>query len=197
MRRPRPSNSERLLLLKQLEQSQALDKRRRRLYNRKYRKSFFFVSIWAGRLIYIILFVVVSFLHDKSGSFRDETVINRNVESYINTSRRGSSNRVTTLTIETNFKSYTSEFGDKYPPAFNIGDTLTIERNIFNKPIYFTKSNWHLKYWIFTNPIYYYVILFLTLISLFFNDGLDRFTDKILLIIWSANIIAIAIYFLT
>ncbi len=196
MRRPRPSNSERLLLLKQLEQSQAFDKRRHRLYNRKYRKSFFFISIWAGRLIYIILFFVVTLLNDKSGSFRDETVLSRNVESYINTSRRGSY-RVTTLNIETNFKNYTSEFGDKYPPGFKTGDTLIIERNIFNKPIYFTKSNWHFKYWIFTNPIYYYVILFLTLISLFFNDGLDRFTDKILLIIWSANIIGIAFYFLT
>ena len=196
MRRPRPSNSERLLLLKQLEQSQAFDKRRRKLYNRKYRKSFFFVSIWVGRLIYIILFFVVLLLHDKYGSSRDEIVLSRNVESYINTTRRGS-HKVTTLTIETDFKSYTSEFVDKYPPSFNTGDTLTIERNIFNKPIYFTKSNWHFKYWIFTNPIYYYVILFLTLISLFFNDGLDRFTDKILLIIWSANIIGIAIYFLT
>lgn len=196
MRRPRPSNSERLFLLKQLEQTQALDKRRRRLYNKKYRKSLFFVSIWVGRLIYIILFFVVLFLHDKSGSLRKETVLNKNIESYTRTTRRGSY-RVTTLSIETNFKSYVSEFGDKYPPSFNIGDTLIIERNIFNKPIYFTKSNWNLKYWIFTNPIYYYIILFLTLISLFFNDGLDRFTDKILLIIWSANIISIAIYFLT
>ena len=196
MRRPRPSNSERLFLLKQLEQSQALDKRRRRLYNKKYRKSLFFVSIWAGRLIYIILFFVVLFLHDKSGSFREETVLNKNIESYTSTTKRGSY-KVTTLTIETNFKSYVSEFGDKYPPSFNIGDTLIIERNIFNKPIYFTKSNWNLKYWIFTNPMYYYIILFLSLISLFFNDGLDRFTDKILLIIWSANIIAIAFYFLT
>jgi hypothetical protein len=138
----------------------------------------------------------VSFLHKKTGSFRDEIVLNKNIESYTNTTRSGTY-KVTKLYIETNFKNYTAKFGDNYPPNFNVGDTLTIERNIFRKPIFFSKSSWNVKYWIHSNFIYYYIVLFLTLMSLFFNDGLDRFTDKILLIIWSSNIIGIAIYFLT
>lgn len=194
MRRARLSNQERMRILKRVERSQFLDKRRRSLYNKKYRKSFFFISVWAGRMIFIILFIVASVLHSKSYSTRKEIVINKYTDSYISRTKRGTY-RMTDLHIETKFQRYLSKFKNDTPPDFKVGDTLLIERNIFHKPVYYTKSNWNSKYWIEFNFIYYYIILFLTIVSLFFNDGLDRFTDKILLIIWSANIIALIVYF--
>lgn len=181
-------------ILKRVERSQFLDKRRRQLYNKKYRKSFFFISVWAGRVVFIVLFIIASVLHNKPYSTKKEIVVSKYTESYISRTKRGSF-KMTDLHIETKYQNYLSKFKDETPPDFNVADTLLIERNIFTKPVYFTKSNWNSKYWIQFNFIYYYIILFLTIVSLFFNDGLDRFTDKILLIIWSLNIIALVIYF--
>lgn len=196
MRRPRPSNEERSRLLKQIDQHQFLDKRRRRLYNKKYRKSFLFVSILIGRLAYIALFITVGFLHFEPGEQREEIVMNKKIESYISSSRYGST-KITTLYIETNYGNYTSNLGETRPPNFESGDKIVIEKNIFYKPIYFSKAGWHYKYGLYTNFTYYFIILFVTLLSLFFNDGLDRFTDKILLITWALTIFGITFYFLT
>lgn len=194
MKRPRLTNQERMKILKRVEKSQFLDKRRRQLYNKKYRKSIFFISVWAGRVVFIVLFIIASVLHNKPYSTTKEIVVSKYTESYISRTKSGSF-RMTDLHIETKFQNYLSKFKDKSPPDFNVGDTLLIERNIFTKPVYFTKSDWNSKYWIRFNFITYYIILFLTIVSLFFNDGLDRFTDKILLIIWSLNIIALVMYF--
>ena len=196
MRRPRVSYEERVRLLKKIDLHQLLDKRRRRLYNIKYRKSFLFVSILIGRLAYVSLFVIVSFLHFEPGEQREEIVMNKKIESQTTTSRTGSI-KITTLYIETNYGNYTSNLGENRPPDFKSGDKLFIERNIFNKPIYFSKTGWYLKYGLQTNFTYYFIILFITLISFFFNDGLDRFTDKILLITSASNILGIMFYFLT
>ncbi|MFN7910411.1 MAG: hypothetical protein ACK5QC_01225 [Bacteroidota bacterium] len=196
MRRQRPTSSERLRLLKKIDANNQLDKRRRRLYNRKFHGSFVFIATWFIRLIYLILFVIVLIFNDKSGNTRPEIVQDKKIESYTSVSRRGSA-KITTLFFTTNFERYTSNIGGISIPAFGVGDTILIERNIFNKPIYFTKQGWYLKYGIDVNFICYYIVLFVSLISLGFNDGLDRFTKKLLLIILTIDIVAIFCYFFT
>lgn len=196
MRRPKTTASERQRYLRQLDNNIQLDKRRRRLYNRKFRRSFIFIATWAVRLIYFTLFILVLILNDKTGSFQNEIVQDKKVETYTNVSRRGTQ-KITTLYLKTDHDTYTSNIGDIRLPAFNIGDTLVIERNIFGKPIYFLKDEWGYKYGIDVNFALYYIVLFITFISLFFNDGLDRFTEKILLVVWTIDILAISFYFLT
>jgi hypothetical protein len=189
------SNEERLRLLRQLDQRQFLEQRRNRLYNKKYRKGLLFISCWTVRLLYIILLLVVSFIHRTPNGNRKEVVVDRYVDRYISRSKSGS-RIVTNLYITTNKSNYQSNFGDQYPPNFNVGDTLIIEQNIFHKAIYFSKTEWRLKYWISLNYRYYYIVLFFTIISFFFNDGLDRFTNKLLSIIMATNLIAMACYLL-
>lgn len=195
MSRSRKSYQERQRISLLIDKHQSLDKRRRQLYNKKYHKSFFFISIWAGRLAFLILFIIVAVFYNKHGESREEIVKNKNTETYTKASKGGGSYQETTLYIETDYSDYVSKFGD-IKPHFNIGDTLIIERNIFKKPIYFTKNNWDTKYLIIKKYYFFYIMLFITLISFFFNDGLDRFTDKILLIVWTGNIIGIACFFL-
>lgn len=194
MRRQRPTSSERLRLLKKIDANIQLDKRRRHLYNRKFHRSFIFLTAWFIRLIYFVLFIIVIFFNDKSGDTRPEIVQDKKIESYTNVSRRGST-KITTLFFTTNFGNYTSNIGDTRIPVFGYGDTILIERNVFNKPIYFTKQGWYLKYGIDVNFAYYYIVLFVSLISLAFNDGLDKFTKKLLLIILTIDIVAIFCYF--
>jgi hypothetical protein len=196
MRRPKLTVSERQRYLRQLDNNILLDKRRHRLYNRKFRRSFIFIATWTVRLLYFALFILVLIFHNKIGSLQNEIVQEKNIESYTSTSRRGT-RKVTTLYLKTDRDSYTSNIGDTRLPPFNAGDTIIIERNIFGKPIYFLKENWNWKYGIDVNFVYYYIVLFITFISMFFNDGLDRFTAKILWIAWTIDIMAIACYFLT
>lgn len=195
MRRPRRSIEELRSIHRQIEKNQLLDKRRRRLYNRRYRKSFFFVAVWAGRIIYMFLFITVAATHRIAKESREEIVIHKAIESTIQRSR-GSSYRQTELSIETNYAHYTSTFIGHYPPDFSEYDTLLIERNLFHKPIYFTKSAWGYKYYINTHFFTYLIVVFMTFISFFFNDGLDRFTDKVLLMTWALNLISALCYFL-
>lgn len=143
----------------------------------------------------MLLFIVVLSTHKIPKNSRAEIVIHKTIESTIQRSRN-SSYRQTDLSIKTNYARYTSTFIGHYPPDFKEYDTLLIERNLFHKPIYFTKTDWGYKYYINTHFFTYLIIVFLTFISFFFNDGLDRFTDKILLLTWAMNLISALCYFL-
>jgi hypothetical protein len=195
MRRPRRSREELQRIRKQIEKNELLDQRRRRLYNRKYRKSFFFIAVWAGRITYFILFFVVLFLHTTPAERRAEIVIHVSVEDY-DARTKMSSQKQRDVSIQTGYGNYTSTFIRNYPPAMNEGDTVLIERNLFRKPIFFTKSGWYEKYMIDSHVLPYFIVLMLTFLSFFFNDGLDRFTDKLFLFIWALDIITALCYFL-
>lgn len=196
MRRPRPSPKSIQKALKTLEQNNILDKRRRRLYNRAYRKSFFFISVWVGRLLYFSLFIIVCSTHEIINNTRQEILNNCKIEKYQAHSRRGFY-QVTEVLLETGNGKYSAKLINVDLPKIGSGDTVTIARNYYGKPIYFTQKYWLLMYGLTNNLFFYSFILIPTFISFFFNDGLDRFTDKLLLTVWAANILAIALYFLT
>jgi hypothetical protein len=149
-----------------------------------------------SRVIYLALFVFASIFYNHSKGFARETVLNVGFDfSY--RSPKYSLSKITTLYFETEKHNYTAYVTGIKVPEFKTGDTLLIEYNIFGRPIYFTKDEWQMKYGLNANFIGYFLILFATILSMFFNDGLDRFTDKILLIIWFLNLITIGIFFFT
>jgi hypothetical protein len=197
MRRPRHTIESRKKILLQIDKRYTSEQRKRRLYNRVYRKSFIFIGAWAARIIYILLFISVMVFNKSSGGFRNEKLISKSVDSYVSHSKYRNGAVVSTLYLETESNSYESNISNVDVPELFINDTLQIERNIFGKAIYFTKKDWGIKYSISTNFVIYYMILFLTVISFFFNDGLDLFTSKILWLCYAVNIIAIAVYFFT
>lgn len=194
MRRPRLSSESRKKILQKLEKNNQYEIRKRRLYNRIYRKSFIFIGAWITRIIFLTLFLIIAFTYTNSKDNRKEKLLEKKVETFRNISRVNTQ-IVTTLYLETTEGSYTSNIGDIYLPPLNKNDTILIERNIYNKPIYFSKEDWNVKYRINANFVFYYVVLFLTLISFFFNDGLDPFTTKILYLCYSIDIITIAVFF--
>lgn len=167
---------------------------KRRRYNRLYRKSYIFISAWAIRIIYFFLFIIVILFYDISKGWSDEILLSKKTETYITHTKRGVI-ETTKLYFETNYHSYTANISRDRPPEMYANDTINIERNIFGKSIYYSKADWGLKYALEHNFTLYYIILFFTMISFFFNDGLDPFTNKILWVIYSINFTAIAYFF--
>lgn len=196
MPKPRFNKEQRERLLSKLAHSKELESVKRRRYNRIYRRSFFFRASWTARIVYILLYVLIFFLYDQSKGFTRE-IVEKTETDITYSNPKYSRAKITTLYFETNNSNYTANVTGIFVPPFKEGDTLLIEHNIFGRPIYFTKENWSMKYAISSNFVFYFLILFVTIVSMFFNDGLDRFTDKILMIIWFLNIISIGIFFFT
>jgi hypothetical protein len=195
MRAPRLSEEEREEWLRRIDEIKTIQERKRRLFNRKYRKTPLFIAAWVLRLLYIALFFMVLMFEEKSIGYREEVVLEKNTETYMSYGRRRVS--ITETTFETKYNTYSSKLTGNPPPPFRTGDTLLIERNIFYKPIYYTKKGWLLKYPVYFNWIWYAVILFFTFVSLPFNDGLDGFTHKILWVMWVLNLIGIYFYIIS
>lgn len=193
MRRPRKTPEQLKRLYELVDKNNSDETRRRRLYNRKYRKSVFFISSWIVRLIYVILFFVVSFTHYDTYTSNEEIVLTVDYSTYT----KSKSGRATLLTFETNYGDYSDEFEYGRAPTIKINDTIIIESNFYGKAVYFTKPIWNVKFGFATNYILYYCVTFLTVFSFFLNDGLDGFSDKLLLFIWVINILSITLYFFT
>lgn len=203
-RRPRLTDEQRCLIFDEINELKArkiLHERRKRLYNRKYRKSTFFISMWTIRLTYVIMFFVIVFTDNISGGYSDEIVKSIQSESYNIYTKRHGSYLETCIEFETNKNKYTAYFRRKSPPYISTGDTLQIERDIFNKSIYFTKKDWNLKYSItsYFDDILFFINLLLvifTLISLAFNDGLYKFNNMVLKFVCINITISSSIYIL-
>lgn len=191
MRRPRKTPEQLKRLYELVDKNNTDENRRRRLYNRKYRKSVFFISSWIVRIIYVILFFVVCFTHNITYNSNEEIVLAVNYSNY--TKSKGGI--ATLLTFETNYGNYSDEFDYGRVPTIKIKDTIIIESNFYGKEIYFTKPTWNVKFGFADNYILYYCVTFLTVFSFFLNDGLDGFSDKLLLFIWVINILSITLYF--
>lgn len=201
MRRPRLSDNQRRLWLEELKTREILHQRRKRLYNRIYRKSPFFLTMWGIRLLYILLFFVIVFSDPISGGFRDEIVKNTQSNIYRIHTRRNGSYLKTRRDIQTDKSYYTAYFRRESPPIVCVGDTLQIERDIFNKSIYFTKKEWDIKYLIssYFDGILFFIHLLMvifTIISFAFNDGLFKYNSKVLTFICTNIAIASSIYIL-
>ena len=59
MKIPRHTIESRKKLLLQIDKRNNSEQRKRRLYNRFYRKSFIFIGAWVARIIYVLLFIIV------------------------------------------------------------------------------------------------------------------------------------------
>lgn len=191
----RTSPQQREKFLDQVERSELRQKRRRRLYNRMYRKSCLFISAWIVRSVFILLYVAVLFLHHTHGSYSKEVVVDSEVEKHVPYSFSRPPKRGVIFNIHTNQCRYSENVIQMRFTDLKRGDTLIIERNIFGRPIYFYKDSWNAAHRFSIGFRYYFVVLFATLISLAFNNGLDRFTNKLLKIIVAVNVLAILCYF--
>lgn len=193
MSQPNMSYEERKNYLKKYFYRKKLEDENQRLENIVYRKSFFFISTWVVRLLFIALFLFSWFFYDQSSGFQDEIVMNKSVENYLAGSRYRSY-RGTRLHVETKQGNYSVTIGKYGIPNFSINDTVQIERSIVGRPIYFTKKNWLYKYSLDFNYFLYCMVLVYTCMTLLLNDG-NQFTIRMIKIAVAINIFAIMLYF--
>lgn len=179
----------------QREKQQHDQKRRQRLYNRLYRKSYLFILAWGVRMFYILLFSIICFWHNVPHGYSKEVVLYKEIETYTYISGKTPKNS-TDLTIQTSHDKYVTDISGISVPDFNKGDTLIIERNVFDKPIYFSEVSWSVKYSFGVKFAAYFAVLFITLISFAFNNGLDLYTNKLLKIIIATDLLTMGCYFL-
>jgi hypothetical protein len=198
MTRSRFSDEERKKIFALIDKRSDLEKRKGRLYNSIYRKSFIFIGSWVARILYFTLFIIVCIFNRSSGSITEEVLVNVNKEIY-KTSARGGPRTKVKLYLETNNDSYshTANISEYSVPDLYPNDTIEIERNIFGKAIYFSKPGWRVSYGVDFNFQFYYIILFVTFVSFFFNDGTDSFVSKLLWLTYAVDIVAMAVYFFT
>lgn len=168
-----------------------LMQRKRRLYNRFFKKSLFYRSSLVVRLLYVLLFAVVFCFYKTSNGFKDEQFVKFEIEYEGGGKYARDTYYLTTTThtyvISRSFVDYKS---------LQQGDIIKVEHNIFGKPIYFKKDDWTRKYGIYKNYIYYYMLLFATCLTFFFKDGLDYFTNKLLYVFYAIDLISIIAFFI-
>jgi len=193
MRRKKISDDFKRFILFTNHQEFILKKRKRSLYNRFFSKSLFYIGTLVVRLLYLFLFVVVFCMYNKPHSIRNERYEQCESEHF-HSGKKGSTDIVH---LKTNFDEYriSKDFHDCI--RFKQGDIIKVELNLFGKPIHFTQDGWDMKYGIYKNYIYYYMLLFATCLTFFFNDGLDPFTNKLLYIFYAVDVVSIVLFFIT
>lgn len=171
-------------------QEQKLDERKRRLYNRFFRKSLFYWSSLIVRILYVLLFLIVVVLYEFPNEFRQEKFLNFEVEY-----SRGGKYAKNVYYLVTDKETYYISKDFQLYDLLKKGDIINVEYNLFNKPIYFKKEEWNIKYGIYKNYIYYYMLLFTSCVTFFFNDGYDSFTVKLLYVFYAIDLISIIVFF--
>jgi hypothetical protein len=150
------------------------------------------LSFWAVRLIYIVLFVIVCWIH--SDIKYGKNVVIRSIE-YV-TYYSGNSRDMVDVTIQTENEKVTTESGERRLAKLKSGDTISIYYNYFNKPVYISRPRSEWAFPLVNHLMSYGIIMFATLLSLPMN-GEEKFEKYFLWLVWYADIGAIAIYFLT
>jgi hypothetical protein len=163
-------------------------------FNKQFRKTPLFIGSWVIRLACLLFFITAIAFHNTTSSINKEILTERNIKR--DSSFQAQTQIISTLYLTTNKGRYIGDISGKTIPAFAVGDTMLIQKNLFGKPTFFTKKDWPYKYELDYGLEIYYIVLFLTLISLGFNDGQDKFTKKILWIFMIADIVAVVCYFL-
>lgn len=183
--------------LDRIDEAIFLEKRRKQLYNKKFRKSCLFRSAWVVRVIYLILGFVAVVFHEYPEVFSEEVVRDTSLNTFEMRTRFGGVQEVKKLSFTTDNGEYLTTAVDAWLPTLSVNDTLLIQHNPFGKATYFSKRGWYYKFPIDINYVYYVVVLLLSLVSMGFNDGLDRFARPILLVALLVHLAAIVIYLLT
>jgi hypothetical protein len=194
MKRPKLSNDKKAKLLENLDKNLALKEEEKKQFNKIFRKSPLFISSWIIRLVFLIFFITAISLQHKTSSINEEVLLERQIKR--DSSFQTQTQVISTIYLTTKQGRYTGDISNVSIPGFDVGDTMLIQKNIFAKPTFFTRKQWPYKYELSYGLEVYYIVLFLTLISMGFNDGQDKFTKKILLGFMIVDIITIFCYFL-
>ncbi|MDI9340182.1 MAG: hypothetical protein QM534_06370 [Sediminibacterium sp.] len=168
---------------------------RQRRYNRLFRKTPFFKLSWGIRIAYFVFLMVIYFFHNKHSHWREEIVFYKDTQTHIASSRTGTRS-TTLLYLETNITRHKINITGLRIPILQAGDTVQIEVNTFNRPICFTKQNWPVKIPI-TPPFFsFFMVGFVAFVSLFFNNGLDKYTYWLLPVVALCILFVVAGYFM-
>jgi hypothetical protein len=194
MKRPKLSNDKKAKLLENLDKNLALKAEEKKQFNKIFRKSPLFISSWIIRSVFLIFFITAISLQHKTSSINEEVLLERQIKR--DSSFQTQTQVISTIYLTTKQGSYTGDISNVSIPGFDVGDTMLIQKNIFGKPTFFTRKKWPYKYELSYGLEVYYIVLFLTLISMGFNDGQDKFTKKVLWGFMIVDIITIFCYFL-
>ncbi len=178
IRRLNADQKERLLEWRQ--RKTLLEQRRRRLYNRKYRRGFIYLSSLSIRIAYAILFITALATQDIGSSSVSEEVTSTR-RSTVEEQGRGGAYTVSKLVFSTTTRTYVYKNNRKTLPPLEEGDTVIIIKNILGRPIFFTRSDWGIEF-PFPNGLSIHLMLcILSIISFFFNDGLDMIGRRVVI----------------
>ncbi len=194
MKRQKQSNDKKNELRENLDKHLALKKEEKKQFNKIFRKTPLFISSWIIRLAFLAFFITAISLQHKTSNISEEVLLERNIKR--DSSFQAQTQVISTIYLTTNKGQYTGDISNLSIPGFDVGDTMLIQKNVFGKPTFFTRKHWPYKYELSYGLEAYYIVLFLTLISMGFNDGQDKFTKKFLLIFSIADIVAVVCYFL-
>ncbi len=150
-----------------------------------------FASLWAVRLLYVLLFIIVCWMHTNITSGRNEVILGVERVNYF--SQRNSN--LVDITIETQSGKITTESGEKRLAKFKPGDTISIFYNYFDKPVYVSRPNSQWAFPLVDHLMGYGIIMFATLLSLPMK-GKDKFEKYFMWAVWYVDIGTIGIYFL-
>ncbi len=198
MRRRQTSFEFRQRLRAVYDKRHALNERKFKLLNRKFRRSPFYISAWIVRVLYIFALIILFIKHSDPTSVNEEIIKFKNVDLYTTTSGRYGTTKTNhaDLTLVTNKSTYKTSLIGVKSPSYDIGDTIYIERNMFKRPIYFFKQNWNIKIAISFPFLHFFLILGSNFISMFFNNIQDKSTVIFLSLTMLISILSITLYFL-
>ncbi|MES2761584.1 MAG: hypothetical protein V4677_05235 [Bacteroidota bacterium] len=194
MKRPKLSDDKKAELRENLDRQLALKAQEKKQYNKLFRKTPLFISSWLIRIACLAFFITAIALHNTTSTINEEVLLERNIKR--DSSFQTQTQVISTIYLTTDKGHYMGDISSKIIPGFDVGDTMLIQKNLFGKPTFFTRKHWPYKYELDYGLEIYYVVLFLTLISMGFNDGQDKFTRKILWVFMIADIVAVVCYFL-
>ncbi|MES2513944.1 MAG: hypothetical protein V4580_07350 [Bacteroidota bacterium] len=194
MKRPNVSPAKKAEMLANLDNQNALKAADKKQFNKQFRKTPLFIGSWVIRIACLAFFISAMALHNTTSSINEEVLIERTIKR--DSTFQAQTQVNSTMYLTTTEGHYIGDISGKTIPGFQVGDTMLIQKNLFGKPTFFTKKDWPYKYELDYGLEAYYIVLFLTLISMGFNDGQDKFTKKILWVFMIADMVAVACYFL-
>ena len=194
MKRQKQSSDKKNELRENLDKHLALKAEEKKQFNKTFRKTPLFISSWIIRLAFLIFFVSAISLQHTTATISEEILIERQIKR--DSSFQAQTQVISTIYLTTNKGHYTGDISNISIPGFDKGDIMLIQKNLFGKPTFFTRKHWPYKYELSYGLEVYYIVLFLTLISMGFNDGQDKFSKKILVVFSIADIVAVVCYFL-
>lgn len=170
----------------------AAEERKRRLYNRIYHKSLIYRICYAARLIFLLFFFWLFIYEGGVTRLAKEKVTD---VGYWETDRN-KANWQEFLHFSTHENNYEALMEWRSYPYVKPGDTILVHYNYFNKAFSFKilkEVEWHPFYmnWVFMG-----LIAFLVILSLFYRDGLDTATHKLILSAAVAGLIGFLYYVL-